>query len=56
MSEQLIDKLGLAVAKEHIASFRKVLRGEVILPEEPLYETARRIWNASVNQNIKPTI
>jgi hypothetical protein len=51
MPDQLINKQGLAVAEERIAEFRGGLRGEVIRPGEPLYDSARRIWNASVDKH-----
>lgn len=51
MPDQLINKQGLAVAEEFIASFRAAFRGEVIRPGEPLYDDARRIWNVSVDKH-----
>jgi len=51
MSDQLINKRGLAVAEERIASFRTALRGAVIRPGEPLYDDARRIWNSGVDKH-----
>jgi hypothetical protein len=47
MSDQLINKQGVVVSEDRIASFRAALRGDVICPGEPLYDDARRIWNAS---------
>ncbi len=50
MSNRLTNQQGAAVAEESIAEFRAALRGEAIRPGEPLYDSARRIWNASVDK------
>ena len=34
-----------------INAFRASLRGALLLPEEPTYEAARRIWNANIDKH-----
>ena len=46
----LINRAGAAVAVESIAQFRASCRGVVIGPADAEYDTARRIWNASIDK------
>ena len=50
MPEKLLNQQGLAVAEESIEAFRAGLRGETIRPGDSQYDSARRIWNASVDK------
>jgi len=46
----LINRAGDAIADEPIAQFRAGCRGAIIGPSDAGYDTARRIWNASVDK------
>jgi FAD binding domain/Berberine and berberine like len=48
---ELINSKGEVVSENRIEEFRVGLRGEVIRPGELAYDTARRIWNASVDRH-----
>ena len=48
---QLKDKQGNQVGPKLIDEFRLSLRGDVILPGDDGYESARRIWNHSVDKH-----
>lgn len=50
MPNELLNQQGASVAEEQINAFRAGLRGEVIRPGDPQYDSARRIWNASVDK------
>src|SRR5512132_2696253 len=45
---ELINSKGDVVSENRIEEFRVGFRGEVIHPDDAAYDTARRIWNASV--------
>jgi hypothetical protein len=47
---ELIDASGAAVTRSGLEPFLKAFRGEVILADHPAYESARRIWNASIDK------
>src|SRR5262245_6364872 len=47
---QLRRRDGAPVDAEAIAAFREGFAGRVILPQDEDYETARRIWNASIDK------
>lgn len=38
------------LTETEITDFRASLRGELILPEDPTYDAARRIWNANIDK------
>ncbi len=42
---------GVAVSLDCIERFRTAFRGEVIQPDDSGYETARKIWNASIDKH-----
>ena len=46
----LINHAGAAIADESIAQFRASCRGAVIGPADADYDTARKIWNASIDK------
>ena len=47
---ELINSKGDVVSENRIEEFRLRFRGEVIPPDDAAYDTARRIWNASVDR------
>jgi FAD/FMN-containing dehydrogenase len=42
---------GAAVGKVTIEAFRRSFRGQMLLPGDAGYDSARRIWNASIDQH-----
>ena len=48
---ELINSKGDVVSENRIEEFRVGFRGEVICPDDAAYDTARRIWNASVDRH-----
>ena len=48
---ELMNSKGDVVSETRIEEFRVGLRGEVIRPDEVAYDTARRIWNNSVDRH-----
>ena len=48
---ELINTRGQLVAEERIEPFQAAFGGEVIRPVDVGYETARRIWNASIDKH-----
>jgi FAD/FMN-containing dehydrogenase len=48
---ELMNSKGDVVSENRIEEFRVGLRGEVIRPDEVAYDTARRIWNNSVDRH-----
>ena len=50
-SRELINSKGDVVSENRIDEFRVRFRGEVIGPDDAAYDTARRIWNASVDRH-----
>jgi len=48
---ELINAKGNVVSDDRVEAFRTGFRGEVIRPGDPAYDTARRIWNASVDKH-----
>ena len=42
---------GMAVSRDRIERFRTTFLGEVIQPGDSGYETARKIWNASIDKH-----
>jgi FAD/FMN-containing dehydrogenase len=42
---------GAAVGKVTIEAFRRGFRGQALLPGDPGYDSARRIWNASIDKH-----
>jgi FAD/FMN-containing dehydrogenase len=46
----LLDRSGKAVTHESIEAFAGNVRGDLILPDDPLYEDARQIWNTLVDK------
>src|SRR5512132_2717608 len=50
-SRELINAKGNVVSDDRVEVFRTGFRGEVIRPGDPAYDTARRIWNASVDRH-----
>ena len=47
---ELKQRNGAAVDKALIEAFKNDFRGQVILPGDASYDTARRIWNASIDK------
>jgi hypothetical protein len=50
MTNTLTDKQGNAIAHDSLTAFIDALDGQAITPSDPDYQTARRIWNASVHK------
>lgn len=48
---ELINAEGNVVSDDRVEAFRTGLRGEVILPGDPAYDEARRIWNATIDKH-----
>jgi hypothetical protein len=48
---KLTNTKGAAVSHDRIERFRIAFRGEVIQPDDFGYETARKIWNASIDKH-----
>jgi hypothetical protein len=42
---------GVAIDQALIKTFQKDFRGQVVLPGDASYDTARRIWNASIDKH-----
>ena len=47
----LKDRSGAPIASEIIEAFSKLIAGKTIRPEDSDYDSARRIWNASVHKH-----
>ena len=47
---ELINAKGNVVSDDRVEVFRTGLRGEVIRPGDAAYESARRIWNATIDK------
>ena len=47
---ELTNTKGVAVGRDRIERFQTAFRGEVIQPDDFRYETARKIWNASIDK------
>src|ERR1700757_1612744 len=47
---ELKNTRGMAVGRDRIERFQAAFRGEVIQPGDSGYETARKIWNASIDK------
>jgi FAD binding domain/Berberine and berberine like len=48
---KLTNAKGAAVSQDRIERFQTAFRGEVIQPGDAGYETARKIWNASIDKH-----
>jgi FAD binding domain len=48
---RLTNTKGVVVSDDRIEQFRAAFRGEVIEPGDSGYETARKIWNASIDKH-----
>ena len=48
---ELKNTKGMAVGHDRIERFQAAFRGEVIQTGDPGYETARKIWNASIDKH-----
>jgi hypothetical protein len=48
---ELKNTKGMVVGKDRIERFQAAFRGEVIQPGDSGYETARKIWNASIDKH-----
>ena len=48
---ELINAKGNVVSDDRVEAFRRGLKGEVIRPGDPAYDTARRIWNAIIDKH-----
>jgi hypothetical protein len=48
---KLTNTKGVAVSHDRIERFQTTFRGEVIQPGDSGYETARKIWNASIDKH-----
>jgi hypothetical protein len=48
---RLTNTKGVVVSDDRIEQFRAAFRGEVIQPGDCGYETARKIWNASIDKH-----
>ena len=48
---KLTNTKGVAVSHDRIERFQTAFRGEVIQPGDSGYETARKIWNASIDKH-----
>ena len=46
----LVDLAGAAVSESRIEQFRIACRGVIIRPTDGDYDSARRIWNASIDK------
>lgn len=51
MTGSLTSTTGAPIADDKIAAFRSSLAGQAIAPGDPDYETARHIWNASIDRH-----
>ena len=49
-SSVLKQRDGVAVDKATIEAFRNEFRGQALLPGDTCYDSARRIWNASIDK------
>ena len=49
---ELKNTKGIAVGHDRIEQFQAGFRGEVIQPSDSGYETARKIWNASIDKKL----
>jgi hypothetical protein len=47
---ELTNTKGTAVSHDRVERFQTAFRGEVIQPGDFGYETARKIWNASIDK------
>jgi hypothetical protein len=50
-TEQLIDVQGRAVSQKLLEQLQSTFRGELISPSDSSYDSARRIWNASIDKH-----
>ena len=48
---KLTNTKGAAVSRDRIERFQTTFQGEVIQPGDSGYETARKIWNASIDKH-----
>ena len=48
---ELINVKGMVVSHDRIERFQTAFRGEVIQPSDSGYETARKIWNSSIDKH-----
>jgi len=48
---ELINVKGMVVGHDSIERFKTAFRGEVIQPSDSGYETARKIWNSSIDKH-----
>jgi FAD/FMN-containing dehydrogenase len=48
---ELTNTKGVVVGHDRIERFQTAFRGEVIQPVDSSYETARKIWNASIDKH-----
>jgi FAD/FMN-containing dehydrogenase len=48
---EIVNTKGNIISEEAVEQFRAGLRGNVIRPGDATYDTARRIWNASVDKH-----
>ena len=48
---ELKNTKGMVVGQDRIERFQAAFRGEVFRPGDSRYETARKIWNASINKS-----
>jgi hypothetical protein len=48
---ELINIKGMVVSHDRIERFQTAFRGEVIQPSDSGYETARKIWNSSIDKH-----
>jgi hypothetical protein len=51
MNMSFVNELSTAFDTDQIADLRSNIRGQVILPEDAQYESARLAWNLAVNQH-----
>ena len=49
-SSPLVNASGTAIDEHRIEQLRTSCRGELIRPGDAGYDTARRIWNASIDK------
>src|SRR5436190_3526737 len=47
----LVDASGIAIDEKRLTPFLAAFRGAVIRPGDPEYDSARRIWNASIDKH-----
>ena len=50
-SQKIASQTGISLAEETIQAFQARLQGTIILPGDPDYDGARRVWNAMIDKH-----